>query len=237
MDPAESSGSRPTRKFSVWVVDQDLNCYQEFVRDETEIQVRLFKNVHLMLPPLDIDTRIYSKTIDQNEHIHMGYTTYNASATPLCLDNERLNLPATRILLDKFLFETQELWPNPQLLQDCVYGYVVIFKVDSEFNLKDLACAELRELWCQFFLADPPYLKFATDLLSTIDTCVSDLNSDVYNYEVIVTRYLREHVNLLYTQRRRVEQIYCGAYLYLLYLRDWQRFNNPSHLDFYLLSS
>lgn len=211
---------------TVWVLDPQMRLFEESLASDTDPSLLRFLGGHQPLyAPLDIDNRVLATT---DTYLYMVYTT--GAKVPVCLDPLQLNPVATRIILDHFKLEPTTDTPSNDSLKDCPYGCCVFILTNKERVLQNLTIEFLYQQWPLLFANGCPYQLFANELLVAVDA-VQRLRRNFYDYNHVLVNYLKEPKQQLASQRHRVEQVYHGAYIYLLYMERWDSLNNPGQLQ------
>ena len=176
--------------------------------------------------------------------IYVHYSTYRSRDDTKAFDNEQMNMCLTRALLDKTRFETAETWPSVDVVQDCVYGAAVLYGVDLSKPDHPTVChlpqALLEANWPLLFCRDPPYQLFGKALVERVGPDAARnpaASTQQFDNQTMITEFLREPIMIGSDRQQvyRVKLVHFGAYLYLHYMAQWQRFAERGSLQFYLV--
>lgn len=217
---------QPTeRRF--WVLTPECELYEDCAVSVDEMASR-FKRIPDSCP-LDCQFCIHPQ-----RRVYMIYWSAPLQG-PV---TRKLNFPASRILVDRFLLDT----PPParprndhaaqmkRAMRCCPHGIAVIFRVDEHEQLLDYPAPELCRDWSSFFVGmhpccDPAFLRYLSYVPYTA-TCSPNVRN------IMAHHVLRERVCLSVTQVQRIETVVVG---HNLFANDPERWLKLSDIRTYAL--
>jgi hypothetical protein len=220
----------------VCMLDWNAESGKATVRTET-IDEATDDNLYDLLQRNNVyrdDCGLYDYTLDvmdePDRRLKMYYTNYRNNVA------SSLNVPALRILLDRFALEPL---PTPvdlhRICDTCPFGTVCFYMTDkASKQLFGISAVDLKARWHALFRQNVPYVQLhhdynkAPQFYMHMYNQLSSIESAQTLLHRIIQHYNREHPTLTCTRVDRAYLTVLGAFFYAFYSHstDWNNLNN-----------